>query len=103
MSTTKGIGLCRTEREYTFGTTRIATDEEARLGIQAKLLEECGEVIKAPKDISEYADAVQVLFDMANLNGITRLAILSEVKRKFDECGGFMRLIDGEFLIWEPN
>ena len=100
--TTKGIGLCRTERVYTHGKTRIAAPTEALLGIQAKLLEECGELVKAPTCVSEYADVIQVVYDMAYLNGISQEAVKSAIDAKYQRAGGLISDVTGLALIWEP-
>lgn len=99
MSTTKTLGLCRVSMHYKLGQTHIATDSEARLGIQAKLLEECGEVVKAPEDIYEYADVLQVLMDMAALNNIGWDLVIEAQKTKHQKRGGFLN-DNGQALVW---
>lgn len=100
--TEKGIGLCRVKRKYSMGDTRPASTSEALLGIQAKLLEECGELVKAPKDVSEYADVLQVLNDMATLNRVDWLDVVNEACRKNSERGGFTN-DKLQALLWSPH
>ena len=102
LDTTKGIGLCRVGMSYTLGTTRQATLSETRIGLQAKLLEECGEVSKAPFDHSEYADVLQVLMDLSKINGIPWGMVEKTQQDKKLERGGFL---DGDLrgLVWTPS
>lgn len=47
-----------------------------------KLFEELGEVVSAPGDASEYADAFIVLIDVAHQHGITGDQLLEAIKSK---------------------
>lgn len=96
--TTKRIGLARTKRTYTHGTTRPATEQEAHLGLALKLHEEVAEVVRAPKDMDEYADVLQALMDFAELNGVLWVGVEAalEAKRHFD--GPFLPA-----LLWEAR
>lgn len=88
--TTKIIGLCRTDGVYTHGHTRTATVTEAYLGLQLKLFEEVGEVCRAPRDVAEYADVLQVLFDLARYHGISEDEIEQARRAKADAKGGMI-------------
>lgn len=101
MSTQKGIGLTRVEGIYNMGKTRQATPEETKLGLQAKLLEECGELVKAPRDVHEYADVLQVLRDLSTINGVIWDDVHQALINKADDRGGFLDR-NGLGLIWEP-
>lgn len=87
---TKTIGLCRNGRDYSLGKTRLASDTETGLGLLLKLHEEVGEVTRAPRDITEYADVLQVLMDLAKHNGLSWLDVLRERELKSDESGTFL-------------
>jgi predicted house-cleaning noncanonical NTP pyrophosphatase (MazG superfamily) len=94
----KTVGLIRVKMVPTFGTKRIASDMEYSLGLFAKLLEEAGEVVRAPKDVSEYADLLQVLIDLAANNGIGLAQIEEERVRKEESLGGFY-----PGYVWQNN
>lgn len=96
---TKTIGLCRNLRTYTFGTTRVAKPAEAHLGLALKLHEEVGEVCRAPQDVSEYADVLQVLMDFAELNGIAWETVLRACEDKLRTSGRFIN----PALLWQSQ
>ena len=55
-----------------------------------KVQEELQEIIDSKmKDPEEYADLIQVVLDMARVNGIEDLEILKANAKKFQEKGGF--------------
>lgn len=88
--TTKMIGLCRHAGVYTQGSTRAATLTETLLGLGLKLHEEVAEVVRAPRDVSEYADVLQALSDFANANGVSMADIEAARDEKFAAKGGFL-------------
>lgn len=96
--TTKRIGLARTKRTYTHGTTRPATAQEAHLGLALKLHEEVAEVVRAPKDVDEYADVLQALVDFATLNGVSWRDVTNAVVKKDLRDGSFLPA-----LLWEAR
>lgn len=96
--TTKRIGLARTRRAYTQGATRPATASEAHLGLALKLHEEVAEVVRAPRDVFEYADVLQALMDYAELNGVSWRDVLDAMAMKSNQDGPFLPA-----LLWEAR
>ncbi len=88
--TTKKIGIVRTKRNYTAGKIRPATSWELHLGLGLKLHEEAAELIRAPHDLAEYADVLQVLQDFATINGVSWDNVLAAAAQKKDKSGSFL-------------
>ena len=55
-----------------------------------KLHEEVAELVRAPLDLSEYADVLQALMDYAELNGLSWTDVLIAKDNKRRKCGGFL-------------
>lgn len=62
----------------------------------AKLLEESAELAKSMDSAEEYADVLQVLRDLAKLNGVDWGAVENKRWTKYAKLGGFS---EGRFLI----
>ena len=60
-----------------------------RAMLVAKLHEEASEVGNAPRDVTEYADVMEVLLQLAHFNGIPERAIFDCMLAKRTELGGF--------------
>lgn len=99
---TKGLSITRVDGTYTQGVTRVATHEETVLGLQGKLIEECGELIKAPRDVTEYADVLQVLKDFDTINGVRWSEVEAALGIKKLNRGGFLGPV-GRALLWSPE
>lgn len=57
----------------------------------AKLHEEAAEIVDDPKDPAEYADLLEVMEELARINGVSWRKILSVKKKKHAERGGFRK------------
>lgn len=62
---------------------------EHRMALAAKLHEEAAEVNDHPTDITEYADLLEVLLQIAHFNDIKEDAIYYAMMKKRQERGGF--------------
>ena len=71
--------------------TRILTDDEYKLELEKKLLEEYNEVIESSgKDrIEELADMLEVISALANVEGESIDAVIEVAKQKTLKRGGF--------------
>lgn len=72
---------------------RIAEWRHETFGVQESveptlnhLKDEIEEISKEPKDIYEYADAMMLLLDAANISGYNYDDIIQAVKEKFEIC-----------------
>ena len=72
-----------------------STDGEYQMALLLKLHEEAQEIADAPDDPEEYADLLEVMLALANLNDVSGEAILEALVGKRRAVGGFE---DG--LIW---
>ena len=81
--------------------TRILNDEEYRIELERKLLEECQEVIEAPKETrkEELADVLEVLNALAELENSTLEKIIKIAKEKEEKRGAFKEKIYLEKVI----
>lgn len=76
--------------------TRVLSDEEFRIELEKKLLEECNEVLKAVSlddRVEELADVLEVLCAIGALEGKDLDSIISVMKSKREERGGFSQKI----------
>lgn len=72
--------------------TRPANSREGRhLALCLKLHEEAGEIAECAVDPAEYADLLQVMLDLAELNGVPWADIEAAFRTKRIERGGFRR------------
>ncbi len=62
----------------------------------SKLYEEVAEVADGMDDLSEYADVLQTLMDLARLNNLAWQDVLDTRINKFHEHGGFS---DGKVVV----
>jgi predicted house-cleaning noncanonical NTP pyrophosphatase (MazG superfamily) len=60
-----------------------------RAALSLKLFEEAAEVAADPSDVDEYADLLDVLATMAEVNGIPWVDVLSAMYAKRGRRGGF--------------
>ena len=74
---------------------RILEKEEYLLYLEAKLDEEAGEYHR-DKTVDELADILEVVFALAEANGVTRQELETVYQKKHDARGGFEKRI---FLI----
>lgn len=74
---------------------RILSDNEYKLELEKKLLEEANEVVGASDDkkIEELADLLEVMITLAKLNSKSLDDILKFRKIKLQKCGAFNRKI----------
>lgn len=75
--------------------TRILSEEEYRVSLEAKLDEEVAEYHR-DQNLQELADILEVLFALAAANGYNREDLMSAYEDKHMERGGFEKRI---FLI----
>ena len=71
--------------------TRVLSDEEFRIELEKKLLEECNEVLKAvslDETVEELADVLEVLCAIGTLEGKDLDSIISVMKSKREKRGG---------------
>ena len=69
---------------------KIANNTLYRALLEAKLYEECGELIASGcKDLYEYADILEVLRAIAAVNGIKWDDVLESRRKKLQVYGGF--------------
>ena len=75
--------------------TRILSDEEYKLELEKKLLEEYNEVLNASGNdrIEELADMLEVMISLAALEEKTLDDIVSEADKKREKRGGFKEKI----------
>lgn len=76
--------------------TRVLSDEEFRIELEKKLLEECNEVLKAvslDERVEELADVLEVLCAIGALEGKDLDSIISVMKSKCEKRGGFTQKI----------
>ena len=76
--------------------TRVLSDEEFRIELEKKLLEECNEVLKAvslDERVEELADVLEVLCAIGALEGKDLDSIISVMKSKHEKRGGFSQKI----------
>lgn len=75
----------------------IEGDTEKNVFLVNKLEEELSELSESHyKDVYEYADVIEVLYALAELNGISKEELETARKKKLDEKGGFN---DGLILL----
>ena len=75
-----------------------STEAEYHMALLLKLHEEAQEIADEPDDPEEYADLLEVLLALANLNDVSGDAILEALCAKRRAVGGFE---DGQ--IWEEG
>lgn len=75
--------------------TRILSEEEYLVSLEAKLDEEVGEYHQ-DQNLQELADILEVLFALAAANGYSREELMSAYESKHMDRGGFEKRI---FLI----
>lgn len=68
--------------------TRILTDEEYRVSLEAKLDEEVGEFHR-DKTVEELADILEVVYALAATCGCSREQLEVTYRAKYDSRGGF--------------
>lgn len=75
--------------------TRILSDEEYKLELEKKLLEEYNEVLNATGNdrIEELADMLEVMISLAALEEKTLDDVISEADKKREKRGGFKEKI----------
>ena len=76
--------------------TRVLSDEEFRIELEKKLLEECNEVLKAVSledRVEELADVLEVLCAIGALEGVDLEKIISVMNIKREKRGGFSQKI----------
>lgn len=76
--------------------TRVLSDEEFRIELEKKLLEECNEVLKAvslDERVEELADVLEVLCAIGALEGKDLDSIISVMKSNREKRGGFSQKI----------
>lgn len=73
-----------------------------QLGLNAKLHEEAAEVIKDPANAEEYGDTLQVLMDMAQLNGLTWDEVEKARYKKGCRKGRFLGYVH-KFVVKETH
>lgn len=76
--------------------TRILDEDEYKLELEKKLLEECNEVLSAvshDERIEEFADVLEVLSSLGTLEGEELDSIISVMKNKRETRGGFSQKI----------
>lgn len=72
--------------------TRHANSVEGRhLALCLKLHEEASEIAECAVDPDEYADLLEVMLELARLNGVSWASIERSFLRKREERGGFRR------------
>ena len=74
----------------------VLSDEEFRIEIEKKLLEECNEVLKAvslDERVEELADVLEVLCAIGALEGKDLDSIISVMKSNREKRGGFSQKI----------
>ena len=83
--------------------TRVLNDEEFRIELEKKLLEECNEVLKAVSlddRVEELADVLEVLCAIGALEGKDLDSIISVMKSKREKRGGFsQKIFFHQFLL----
>lgn len=81
--------------------TRILNDEEYKVELEKKLLEEYYEVIEASKEdrIEELADMLEVMIYLAKLENATLDDLITIAKSKKEKRGGFDKKIFLENVI----
>lgn len=75
--------------------TRILSDDEYKIELEKKLLEEYYEVIEATgkNRLEEIADMLEVMIALANLENATLEDIMTIADEKRNKCGGFKEKI----------
>ena len=76
--------------------SRVLSDEEFKIELEKKLLEECNEVLKATSHeerLEELADVLEVLCAIGTLEGEDLDSIISVMKSKREKRGGFSQKI----------
>lgn len=75
--------------------TRVLSNEEYKIELENKLLEECREVINSSKDerIEELADLLEVMIALGKIEGKTLEEILIVRESKKIKRGGFDKMI----------
>lgn len=76
--------------------TRVLSDEEYKIELKKKLLEECNEVINAnnrEECIEELADMLEVLISLAKVEDRTLEDIIEIANKKKEKRGGFDKKI----------
>lgn len=76
--------------------TRILDEDEYKLELEKKLLEECNEVLSTishDERIEELADVLEVLSSLGTLEGEELDSIISVMKNKRETRGGFSQKI----------
>jgi predicted house-cleaning noncanonical NTP pyrophosphatase (MazG superfamily) len=76
------------------------SDEGKQLALCLKLHEEAGEIADCPSDPSEYADMLEVMLELARLNGVNWSHIEKALVQKRKVLGGFRK---GHVLIYPPK
>ncbi|MBT4209877.1 MAG: nucleoside triphosphate pyrophosphohydrolase [Candidatus Komeilibacteria bacterium] len=72
--------------------THIASDDEYKIKLKAKLLEEANEFIES-EDITEIADIYEVIDAICKLYGFNKEEIAKIKQDKFNKRGGFDKKI----------
>ena len=67
---------------------RVLSDEEYPIYLEAKLDEEVGEYHR-DKNAEELADILEVVFALAEADGVTRQELMDVYQKKHDVRGGF--------------
>lgn len=75
--------------------TRILSDDEYKIELEKKLLEEYYEVIEAngKNRLEELADMLEVMIALVNLENATLEDIMTIADEKRNKCGGFKEKI----------
>lgn len=84
--------------------TKILNDNDYKLELEKKLLEEYNEVINTKKTeerIEELADMLEVIESLAHIEGKTLTDIIEVAKKKKDKRGGFDKKVFLEKVIEE--
>ena len=81
-------------------STRILSDKDFKVELEKKLLEECKEAIESEGDhrLEELGDVLEVVAELAKLDGHYLDDVIVEKKKKREKRGGFDKKI---FLIEE--
>lgn len=86
------IGVVHAEDPREGVTCKPASSRAVKLlALQLKLHEECGEVADDPSDILEYADVLEVLYELGAMNGFSPADIERARFTKRRNKGGFSK------------
>lgn len=75
---------------------RSLSDEEFKMELYKKLLEECNEVLQSKNEdevMEELADVLEIVMSISNLQGRSLEDIINIADRKRDKRGGFEKKI----------